>query len=117
MIVAWAALGIGLALVFDLGLGRFAPGATRFLDPLLHPLAAYALRRSQRSAMVVGCVSGLLQDYWTEPRLFGLNTYYEPVEDLARSGRAPRSLTGYRCKPRYVWAPRAVLYRAEGQGR
>lgn len=73
MIVVWAALAIGLALVLDLGLGRFAPGATRFVDPLLLPLAAYALRRSQRSAMVVGCISGLLQDYWTEPRLFGLN--------------------------------------------
>ena len=73
MIVAWAALGIGLALILDLGLGRFAPEATRFLDPLLLPLVAYALRRSQRSAMVVGCISGLLQDYWTEPRLFGLN--------------------------------------------
>jgi rod shape-determining protein MreD len=73
VIIAWAALAIGLALILDLGLGRFAPGATRFVDPLLLPLAAYALRRSQRSAMVVGCVSGLLQDYWTEPRLFGLN--------------------------------------------
>lgn len=73
MIVLWAALGIGLSLILDLGLGRFAPGATRFVDPLLLPLAAYALRRSQRSAMVVGCVSGLLQDYWTEPHLFGLN--------------------------------------------
>jgi rod shape-determining protein MreD len=73
VIVAWAALGIGLALLLDLGLGRFAPAATRFVDPLLLPLAAYALRRSQRSAMVVGCVSGLLQDYWMEPRLFGLN--------------------------------------------
>lgn len=79
MIVAWAALGIAIALIVDLGLGRFAPGATRFIDPMLLPLAAYALRRSQRSAMVVGCVSGLLQDYWTEPQLFGLNGLVKSV--------------------------------------
>jgi len=39
-------------------------------------------------------------------RLFGLEKYYTLVEDLARSGRSPRSLTGYRCAPRYVWEPR-----------
>ena len=36
----------------------------------------------------------------------GSSRYYRLVEDLARSGKAPRSLTGYPCTPRYVWAPR-----------
>jgi len=48
----------------------------------------------------------VIGDDCATPRLFGLNTYYEQVEDLARSGRAPRSLTGYPCTPRYVWVPR-----------
>jgi hypothetical protein len=55
--------------------------------------------RSKRWKMVI-------QDDCATPRLFGLNTYYRLVEDLARSGKAPRSLTGYLCAPRYVWVPR-----------
>jgi hypothetical protein len=55
--------------------------------------------RSKRWKMVI-------QDDCFTPRLFGLNTYYRLVEDLARSGKAPRSLTGYPCAPRYVWVPR-----------
>jgi hypothetical protein len=55
--------------------------------------------KARRWKLVIG-------DDCATPRLFGLNTYYEPVEDLARSGRAPRSLTGYPCTLRYVWAPR-----------
>jgi hypothetical protein len=56
--------------------------------------------RSNRWKMVV-------HDDCHTPRLFGLNRYYRLVEDLARSGRAPRSLTGYPCTPRSVWVPRA----------
>lgn len=55
--------------------------------------------RSRRWKMVI-------QDDCPTPRLFGLNTYYRLVEDLAQSGKAPRSLTGYPCAPRYVWVPR-----------
>ena len=55
--------------------------------------------RSRRWKMVI-------QDDCATPRLFGLNTYYRLVGDLARSGEAPRSLTGYPCAPRYVWVPR-----------
>jgi hypothetical protein len=55
--------------------------------------------RSKRWKMVI-------QDDCFTPRLFGLNRYYRLVEDLARSGKAPRSLTGYPCAPRYVWVPR-----------
>ena len=47
----------------------------------------------------------VIQDDCATSRLFGLDRYYRPVEDLARSGRAPRSLTGYPCAPRYVWRP------------
>ena len=55
--------------------------------------------RSKRWKMVI-------QDDCPNPPLFGLNKYYRLVEDLARSGKAPRSLTGYPCAPRYVWVPR-----------
>jgi hypothetical protein len=48
----------------------------------------------------------VIQDDCATPRLFGLTRYYRLVDDLARSGKAPRSLTGYPCAPRYVWVPR-----------
>jgi hypothetical protein len=51
----------------------------------------------------------VIVDDCATPRLFGLDTYYERAEDLAQSGRAPRSLTGYPCTPRYVWVPRAGI--------
>ena len=54
------------------------------------PLAAYALRTSQRSSMVVGCVSGLLEDYWIEPRLFGLNGVAKTLMGWALGGIGAR---------------------------
>ena len=90
MIVLWAILGIGLSLAGELGLGRFAPGATQYLSLMTLPLAAYALRTSQRSSMVVGCVSGLLEDYWIEPRLFGLNGVAKTLMGWALGGIGAR---------------------------
>jgi hypothetical protein len=55
--------------------------------------------RSRRWRMVI-------QDECPLPRLVGLDRNYRLVEDLARSGRAPRTLTGYGCTPRYVFVPR-----------
>ncbi len=48
----------------------------------------------------------VLLDDCATPSLLGLETYYRFAEDLARSGKAPRTLTGYRCAPRYLWLPR-----------
>jgi cell shape-determining protein MreD len=86
VIVLWAVMGIGLSLAFELVLGRFAPGATRYVTLMTLPLVAYALRTSQRSAMAVGCASGLLEDYWIEPRLFGLNGLVKTLLGWALGG-------------------------------
>ena len=90
MIVLWALLGIGLSFACELGLGRFAPGVTHYLAPMTLPLATYALRTSQRSSMVVGCASGLLEDYWIEPRLFGLNGLVKTILGWALGGIGAR---------------------------
>jgi cell shape-determining protein MreD len=90
LIVLWAILGIALSLAGELGLGRFAPGATQYVSLMTLPLAAYALRTSQRSSMVVGCVSGLLEDYWIEPRLFGLNGVAKTIMGWALGGIGAR---------------------------
>jgi rod shape-determining protein MreD len=90
VIVLWAAVGIGLALAFELVLGRFLPGATRYIAVMTIPLVVYALRTSQRSSMVVGCASGLLEDYWIEPRLFGLNGLVKTILGWAMGGVGAR---------------------------
>lgn len=90
MIVLWALIGVGSALAFELALGRVAPGATRYIDLMFLPLATYALRTSQRSSMAVGCVSGLLQDYWMEPRLFGINGLIKTILGWALGGVGSR---------------------------
>ncbi len=90
MIVLFALLGIGLSLGFELGVGRFAPGVTHYVGLMTLPLAAYALRTSQRSAMMVGCASGLLEDYWIEPRLFGLNGLVKTILGWALGGIGAR---------------------------
>src|SRR5262245_54173907 len=54
------------------------------------PLSTYALRTSQRSSMVVGCASGLLQDFWVEPRLFGLNGLVKTILGWALGGIGAR---------------------------
>jgi rod shape-determining protein MreD len=90
VIVLWAILGIGLALAVELGLGRVLPGATPYIAVMTLPLATYALRTSQRSSMVVGCVSGLLEDFWLEPRLFGLNGLVKTILGWALGGIGTR---------------------------
>jgi rod shape-determining protein MreD len=90
MIVLWAVLGIGLTFACELALGRFAPGATRYVTLMALPLTAYALRTSQRSSMVVGCASGLLEDFWIEPRLFGLNGLVKTILGWALGGVGAR---------------------------
>jgi hypothetical protein len=90
VIVLWAILGIGLSLAGELGLGVFKPDATQYVSLMTLPLAAYALRTSQRSSMVVGCASGLLEDYWFEPRLFGLNGVTKTIMGWALGGLGAR---------------------------
>jgi hypothetical protein len=71
-----------------------------------------AIRDRFRTSVMSSFRSGrwkmVIQDDCPTPRLFGINTYYRLVEDLARSGKAPRSLTGYPCAPRSVWVPRGL---------
>ena len=90
MIVVWALLGIGLALGASLGLGSIAPWATRYVDLTMLPMVVYALRTSQRSSMIVGCTTGLLQDYWVEPRLFGIDGLVKTILGWALGGLGAR---------------------------
>jgi hypothetical protein len=64
------------------------------------------LRASVMSSLKSRRWKMIVYDDCFTPRLFGLNAYYRRVEDLALSGRSPRSISGYPCAPRYVWLPR-----------
>ena len=69
---------------------RFLPDATQYVSLMMLPLTAYALRTSQRSSMVVGCVSGLMEDYWIGTRLFGLNGLVKTLLGWALGGIGAR---------------------------
>jgi len=75
-------------------------------DPARDAAIKDRFRRSVMSSFSSRRWKVVIQDDCGTPRLFGLDRYYRLVDDLARSGRAPRTLTGYPCAPRYVWVPR-----------
>lgn len=62
-------------LVLQAGLERFLPASIGYVDMMVLPVVWYALERSQRSAMLVGCAGGLLQDAWFQVGIFGLNGF------------------------------------------
>jgi len=70
-----AIVGLALAVSLQVGLGSLWPEAHRYVDMLLVPVVAYGILGSQRSAMLVGCAAGLLQDAWFDIGVFGLNGF------------------------------------------
>ena len=90
MSVLRAALGLAVVLGLQALFGRLAPSAHVFGDMMLVPVAWYGIRRSQRSAMVVGCVGGLLQDAWFQVGVFGLNGFKKTLLGWALGGIGTR---------------------------
>jgi rod shape-determining protein MreD len=86
----FAALAILGALGFEVGLGRFAPGASRYVDALMLPVVWYALARSQRSAMLAGCALGLLEDVWLRGGTLGVAGLAKTVVGWALGGLGAR---------------------------
>jgi hypothetical protein len=84
----------------------FSSPRTTITDPATDAAIKDRFRRSVTSSFRSKRWKMVIQDDCPNPPLFGLNKYYRLVEDLAQSGRAPRSLSGYPCTPRYVWLPR-----------
>ena len=70
-----AIMGLALAVSLQVGLGSLWPDAHRYADLLLVPVVVYGIVGSQRSAMLVGCCAGLLQDAWFDIGVFGLNGF------------------------------------------
>ena len=70
-----AAILLVFCLALQTGLGYLWPEAGTYLDLMLVPVTWYAIAMSQRSAMLVGCTGGLLQDAWLHTGTFGINGF------------------------------------------
>jgi len=88
--LVWGALAILGAFGFEIGLGRLAPGLSRYVDALMLPVVWYALARSQRSAMLAGCALGLLEDVWLRGGALGVAGLGKTVVGWALGGLGAR---------------------------
>jgi rod shape-determining protein MreD len=69
------ALALAAALFLQVALGRFSGAFARYSDLTLLPVAWYAIRGTQRSAMLAGCVTGLVHDAWFRLGVFGMGGF------------------------------------------
>ncbi len=73
------ALGAILFVAVCLGLQvlvtSLVPGAAEYVDCLIVPVVWFGIRRSQRAAMLTGCMAGLAQDVWFRSAVFGLSGF------------------------------------------
>ena len=90
MTFVWGVLFLAASLALQAALGRWVPQTLRFLDLLLWPVAWYAVARSQRSAMLVGCAAGLLQDAWFQTGVFGIHGFSKTLAGWAVGGLGAR---------------------------
>ena len=85
-----ALMGLAVAVSLQAGLGRLWPDAHRYAELLLVPVVAFGIVGSQRSAMLVGCCAGLLQDAWFDIGVFGLNGFKRTLLGWALGGLGSR---------------------------
>lgn len=90
MTIVVALLVLGLTMGLDVAASRAFPDLHRFADPMMLPLTWYALRRSQRAGMLVGCAGGLLQDTWFGGGLFGAAGFSKTLLGFLLGGLAAR---------------------------
>lgn len=62
-------------LAVQAGLARLWPASTGWVDVLALPVLWFSIARSQRSGMLVGCVSGLAYDAWFGAGVFGMTGF------------------------------------------
>jgi rod shape-determining protein MreD len=69
--ILFVACCVGLQALF----GGLFPGAGRYVDFLVAPVIWFAIRRSQRAAMLTGSLAGLAQDAWFRSMVFGMGAF------------------------------------------
>jgi rod shape-determining protein MreD len=83
-------LALAAALGIEALIGRVFPAALGYVDLMLVVVAYFAIRRSQRSAMVVGCAGGLLHDAWFQAGVFGMSGFKKTLLAWVVGGLASR---------------------------
>jgi hypothetical protein len=68
-------LALLIAMGLQVALGRIWPEIHGYVDLLLVPVALVGASGSQRSAMVTGCLAGLLHDTWFAVGAFGVTGF------------------------------------------
>lgn len=90
MTALMALAALAASLTVHAVLGRWIPAAQSYVDPLVWPVAWYAVARSQRSAMLMGCAAGLLQDAWFQAGVFGVHGFSRTLSGWALGGLGAR---------------------------
>ena len=75
MITLRALLGLMAALGLQVALARIWPDTSRFVSLLFVVVVTFGVSGSQRSAMLVGCLAGLLNDVWLQAGAFGISGF------------------------------------------
>lgn len=90
MSFVWGAVALAVALGAEIALGAWLPSAHRYIDVMMLPVIGYALRKSQRAAMVLGCLGGLMEDAWFQSGLFGSSGFAKTLLGWALGGAGTR---------------------------
>lgn len=83
-------LFLAVCLGVQAGLGAVWPEAHRYLDLMALPVIRSAVHGSQRSGMLTGCASGLIQDAWFQIGTFGLNGFKKTLLGWLLGGLSSR---------------------------
>ena len=83
-------LALAIALAVQAGLGLLWPESYRFVDVMIVPVVWFGINGSQRTAMLVGCAAGLLQDAWFHLGVFGLNGFKKTLLGWTLGGLGSR---------------------------
>ncbi len=90
MSVLRAAAVLLCCLTLQAALGRLVPAAHVWVDLMLVPVVWYAISRSQRAGMLMGCAAGLLEDAWFGLGAFGLGGFRKTLLGWVLGGIAGR---------------------------
>jgi len=81
---------LAVCLAIQTGLGRVWPEAPRYVDVMMVPVVWYAIAGSQRSGMLVGCATGLVQDAWFQAGAFGISGFKKTLIGWVLGGLGSR---------------------------
>ncbi len=75
MTVVGAILFVAVCLGLQILATTLLPGAGAYVDFMIVPVVWFGLRRSQKAAMLTGCLAGLSYDAWFRAAVFGISGF------------------------------------------